>query len=619
VTGIRAGTMRCPTGHGTSNNLNTISKTMKTHPLRFLCAAALCVAAFVTPLHAAPAGTAFHYQGRLYDGSSVASGFHDFRFTLVDSIGAVVPTAPCANPLVVNGAWVTNGLFTTSLDFCGNAFNGDSRWLRVEVRPSGGGAFTALDPLQELKPTPYALRALSADSVANVPWGSVTGVPAGLADGVDNDTTYTAGQGLILSGGAFRFDTAFGDARYWKLTGNAGTDPAVNFLGTTDNQPLIMRVNNLGAFKLDVNRSIVGNPAVNTVDGAATGAIIAGGTGNHIRAATDTYFGSVTPTSYAIISGGFNNENYGVYSTVSGGFGNVVATNAGDSFIGGGYINRVDRESYFSAIAGGWGNIVGSNALLSFIGSGMGNRIETNAVYSVIGGGQGNRAGGQYSTVPGGRDNRAIGSNSLAAGRQAIALHGGSFVWSDDRGADFATTTTDQFLIRARNGVGIGTNAPNFAQLHVAAEGSLGAIRADSVGDAIHARNSTKTNIAWVASSFASLEASAGSVTEAALLIRRGSIKVSGAGVGSSTPAFIHRATVANSSGNSTAIDHPLCNDEPNAILIITPNWNPGGTGGTYNNHSTGVFYSGGRWRIFNQDLAVMPANAAFNVLVINQ
>ncbi len=35
----------------------------------------------------------------------------------------------------------------------------------------------------------------------------------------------------------------------WKLLGNAGTDPAVNFLGTTDNQPLVIRTNNVEHFR----------------------------------------------------------------------------------------------------------------------------------------------------------------------------------------------------------------------------------------------------------------------------------------------------------------------------------------------------------------------------------
>src|SRR5438128_606839 len=34
---------------------------------------------------------------------------------------------------------------------------------------------------------------------------------------------------------------------YWSTTGNAGTDPAVNFLGTLDAKPLKFRVNNISA------------------------------------------------------------------------------------------------------------------------------------------------------------------------------------------------------------------------------------------------------------------------------------------------------------------------------------------------------------------------------------
>ena len=81
---------------------------------------------------------------------------------------------------------------------------------------------------------------------------------------------------------------------------------------------------------------------------------------------------------------------------------------------------------------------------------------------------------------------------------------------------------------------------------------------------------------------------------------------------------FVHTATVGNSSGNSTFIDHPLTNEKPNAIVLVTQNWNPGGIGGTYNDHPIGVWYSNftKKWAIFNQDLASMPVDAAFNVLI---
>ena len=85
-----------------------------------------------------------------------------------------------------------------------------------------------------------------------------------------------------------------------------------------------------------------------------------------------------------------------------------------------------------------------------------------------------------------------------------------------------------------------------------------------------------------------------------------------------SADVFVHTATATNIAGHYTYLDHPLTNDNPNAIVFVTPNWNPGGVGGTYNDRPIGVWYSSGvkKWAIFNQDFASMPDGAAFNVLV---
>lgn len=86
-----------------------------------------------------------------------------------------------------------------------------------------------------------------------------------------------------------------------------------------------------------------------------------------------------------------------------------------------------------------------------------------------------------------------------------------------------------------------------------------------------------------------------------------------------SQTAFFHRAAGANISGNYTLIDSPATNGNPGALLFITPNWNAGGANGVYNDHPTGVFYlaSAGKWAIYNEDMAAMPENAAFNVVVM--
>ena len=81
---------------------------------------------------------------------------------------------------------------------------------------------------------------------------------------------------------------------------------------------------------------------------------------------------------------------------------------------------------------------------------------------------------------------------------------------------------------------------------------------------------------------------------------------------------FVHTATPANSVGNLTLMDNALTNSNPNAVVFATPNLNPGGGTGTYNNQNIGVTYNGSQWRIFNQNGASIPAQAAFNVLVPN-
>lgn len=81
---------------------------------------------------------------------------------------------------------------------------------------------------------------------------------------------------------------------------------------------------------------------------------------------------------------------------------------------------------------------------------------------------------------------------------------------------------------------------------------------------------------------------------------------------------FVHRATPENITANSTYIDSPLTDGNPDAVLIVTQNWNPGGGGGRYNDHPVGVWYDQqrGEWAIFNQDRAGMPEDASFNVAI---
>jgi hypothetical protein len=54
---------------------------------------------------------------------------------------------------------------------------------------------------------------------------------------------------------------------------------------------------------------------------------------------------------------------------------------------------------------------------------------------------------------------------------------------------------------------------------------------------------------------------------------------------------FVHRADLLNTAANCTYLDDRLTNGEPDAVLSVTQNWNPGGGRGVYNNHLVGTLY----------------------------
>src|SRR6185436_5864298 len=61
---------------------------------------------------------------------------------------------------------VSNGVFTTTLDFGANVFNGANSWLEIGVRPGGSAtAFVTLAPRQALTPAPYSIYTLKAESL----------------------------------------------------------------------------------------------------------------------------------------------------------------------------------------------------------------------------------------------------------------------------------------------------------------------------------------------------------------------------------------------------------------------------------------------------------------------
>jgi hypothetical protein len=91
---------------------------------------------------------------------------------------------------------VVNGLFNLPLPFEPVSMaDGSARWLDLAVRPTGSNtSFTALSPRLPLSPSPQALYAFSAGTVASLGTGQAVTRLNGLTDAV----TLQAGSGIIL-------------------------------------------------------------------------------------------------------------------------------------------------------------------------------------------------------------------------------------------------------------------------------------------------------------------------------------------------------------------------------------------------------------------------------------
>ncbi|MCB0712759.1 MAG: hypothetical protein KDD67_10555 [Ignavibacteriae bacterium] len=222
----------------------------------------------------------------------------------------------------------------------------------------------------------------------------------------------------------------------WLLQGNSGTDPANDFLGTTDNKTLVLRVNNNNALRI-VPVTDAGIPAPNLIGGAtsndadqgAFGSSIGGGRNNAIHRSHYAFIGSGydnvvdsahyaaigggranmidSAATHANIGGGLNNTiNAGaVQAVISGGNNNTINANGTRSAIGGGNTNSINGT--YTAIAGGLLNSLDQGSDYSFIGGGVGNSTGTNADYAIISGGYYNSLGNnlEFSTIIGGRLN----------------------------------------------------------------------------------------------------------------------------------------------------------------------------------------------------------------------
>lgn len=388
--------------------------------------------------------TSFTYQGRLQNNGTPANGVYDLRFELFDSESAGTSLALLSRPSVS----VSNGLFSAGLDYGATPFSGAARWLEVSVSPQGAGTYTTLTPRHRLTATPYAIRAASvpATGVVGVLSSSALSGTYSAAVNLSNSSNVFAGDGSALTNVTATALTPEAANTYWRIGGNNGV-AANRYIGTTDYQPIELRVNNSPALKVLPTTqnwpNLVSGAADNYIVTGVTASSVTGGKGNGI----------------STISGS---------SVVAGGNSNVIGPNSAGSFIGGGTQQILGDGSVRSVITGGWSNFIGgdtrgdaqpvsqditdgtSNTVIvgeippgnSFIGGGWSNRVGVNAPSCSITGGVFNRIGdGTSNTLPfpatepggcfigGGRGNviqDTAPSNVIVGGDQNILFGDGS-------------------------------------------------------------------------------------------------------------------------------------------------------------------------------------------------
>src|SRR6185436_4119751 len=144
--------------------------------------------------------TGFTYQGKLTDDCCPATGYYDMIFRLY---GTAAGGSPLATMPAMFAVPVSNGLFSTSLDFGSSYFDGSRRWLQMEVRTNDASAsFVTLNPRTELTSVPYAIRALAASSVASNGVSAASIAPAQVVkslNGLKDNVNLTAGPNITLA------------------------------------------------------------------------------------------------------------------------------------------------------------------------------------------------------------------------------------------------------------------------------------------------------------------------------------------------------------------------------------------------------------------------------------
>jgi hypothetical protein len=159
------------------------------------------LALFLVPrAQAAPLGSAFTFQGDIQKNGQPYTGTAQLLIRLYDAATGGVQWGPDNNLSNVN---VAGGLFTVQLDFGATSFNGDARWLEIQVKTPGDADYTLLSPRTSINAVPYGLRALNGGSGGSqwISDGPDLTYPGGSVGVTGWSSPFTSGKGVFLEGG----------------------------------------------------------------------------------------------------------------------------------------------------------------------------------------------------------------------------------------------------------------------------------------------------------------------------------------------------------------------------------------------------------------------------------
>ena len=647
---------------------------MKTRTLPAL-AILTCVLAVPAALRAQ--GTAFTYQGRLQSGANPATGLYDMTFALWTASGGGAQVGPTLTDL---NQGVTNGFFTVILDF-GAVSQWHALLAEIGVRSNGIVTYTPLSPRQELTPAPYAITAENVDGLVPAAQISGTLLDTRLSPNVallDHNQTFTGanffdrgsgGPRLIVQGSSVVDTTPFTGLgfQYYSSQGEGALMSSYDdgyaslsfYTKAGSGRPIAkqMVIDRYGVVGIDQggnNSGVFNNSATNGA-GLAFGTTSGEGIASQRTAGIDQFsldFYTSFLNRMIIMNNGFvginttnpaaqldvestglaiNGSHTATTGTTAGVQGTTASTD-GDAYAIYGVVSSTSPGG-FSAAVRGQNNGTG--------GSGIG-------VY----GSQGGSGWGGYFTSGSG-----IGVNVLGGSGTGVSASGGTGVSAYGFFGDGVDGSAS-----SATGIGVsGSHTPRWNHrrgprhygihhqscqrrlrtrlLHVAWRCFCWRPRRERRHRRVRYwrfRLPRRFRVRRLRHSPQRL----GGLWPQFERHWRGSRKHHGhrplhlqQRVGSdhrrwrhprfrrkhqlSTTAFIHVASAGSIIGNYTVISNPICDGDPNAILMVTPTLSPHGGSGPYNDHPIGVWYDGSHWTIFEQDNAPFPAGAAFNVLII--